>query len=485
MRDKFKISLRNRPIATRIMYVVFACVTIIFVFMLAMSIRYVYWSVARQQRHELITRAEYIQSYLRTLYYWDVVLAPNQAEGLSIDLRDLSIDMQQDLHVYSLDGQLLASSSPQLFAGGVLSRSMSVDKPFFSDDHIALCREQINGQPYLIAYLPFHNGAFVTIGYIGVPYFLSEQTRNEQIRALLWRLIPVYLIALVISLIFSYIATKSITSPLKLITDKMRRFEIGGRDNHIDYPYHDELGALVERYNMLVDRVEESAEKLANAEREGAWRTMARQIAHEINNPLTPMKLSVQKLQLKRGTDQFDSYFDKTTKMLIDEIDNLAHIAQSFSTFAKQPEVVTTEVDVAEKLSNVITLQRANDEQIPIRYIGPDSGVMVLADKEQISQVFVNIIRNALQASPTDIIVNLHTAYSEREIQISISDDGTGIPEDIQSRIFRPNFTTKSNGNGLGLAISKHIIEGSGGRIEFATSPKGTTFYIYLRKQIS
>ena len=210
---------------------------------------------------------------------------------------------------------------------------------------------------------------------------------------------------------------------------------------------------------------------------------MARQIAHEINNPLTPMKLSVQKLQLKHGTEAFDPYFEKTSKMLIDEIDNLAHIAQSFSTFAKQPEVVTTEVDVADKLSNVITLQRENDEQIPIRYVGADSGVIVRADKEQISQVFVNIIKNALQASPTDIIVVLNAAYSEREVQISISDDGTGIPEDIQARIFRPNFTTKSNGNGLGLAISKHIVEGSGGRIEFETSPKGTTFYIYLRKK--
>ena len=485
MSDKFQISLRNKRITTRILFVVFACVTIIFVFTLILSIRYVYSSVAQQQRHELITRAEYIQSYLRSLYYWDVTLTQNQSSGLAIDLRDLSIDMQQDLHVYSLEGELLASSSPQLFDGGILSRSMSVNKPFFSDDHIALCYEQIQNQPYLIAYLPFHNGAFVPIGYIAVPYFLSEQTRNAEVQALLMRLVPAYLIALILSLVFSYLATRSITSPITMLTDKMRRFEMGAKENHIDYPYHDELGALVERYNILVDQVEESAEKLANAEREGAWRTMARQIAHEINNPLTPMKLSVQKLQLKYGTDQFDAYFEKTTKMLIAEIDNLAHIAQSFSTFAKQPEVVTTEVDVAEKLSNVITLQRENDEQIPVRYVGPDSGVIVRADKEQISQVFVNIIRNALQASPTDIIVVLNAAFSDREVQISISDDGTGIPEDIQPRIFRPNFTTKSNGNGLGLAISKHIVEASGGRIDFETSPKGTTFFVYLRKQVN
>jgi signal transduction histidine kinase len=174
--------------------------------------------------------------------------------------------------------------------------------------------------------------------------------------------------------------------------------------------------------------------------------------------------------------------------MLISEIDNLAHIAQSFSTFAKQPEVVTAEVDVAEKLSHVITLQRENDAQIPVRYVGADSGVMCLADKEQISQVFVNILRNAIQAlegkQDADIIVMLNSLYSDREIQISISDNGAGIPADVQEKIFRPNFTTKSNGNGLGLAISKRIVEGTGGRIEFETSDKGTTFFIYLKKSV-
>ena len=427
-------------------------------------------------------RSEYIQSYLRSLYYWDVALTPAQAQGLAIDLHDLGYDMNQDIHVYGLNGELIASSSPALFNNGILSRRMAPDA-IFSESHTAICYEHLASHPYLVSYVPFHNGSFVTIGYIAVPYFLSEQTRNAQVDTLLARLLPPYIIVFILALFFAFQAARLMTAPISMLTDKMRRFEIGGKDNHIDYPYHDELGALVERYNMLVDRVEESAERLASAEREGAWRTMARQIAHEINNPLTPMKLSVQKLQLKRGTDGFDEYFDKTTKMLISEIDNLAHIAQSFSTFAKQPEVVTTEVDVAEKLSNVITLQRANDEQIPIRYVGADSGVIVFADQEQISQVFVNIIRNAIQASPTDIIVMLNTSFSDREVQISISDDGCGIPEDIQHRIFMPNFTTKSNGNGLGLAISKHIVEASGGRISFETSTKGTTFFIYLKKK--
>ena len=324
---------------------------------------------------------------------------------------------------------------------------------------------------------------------------MSEQTLNAQIDTLLARLLPPYIIVLLLALFFSFWAARSMTAPISMMTDKMRHFTMGAKNNHIEYPYHDELGALVERYNVLVDRVEESAEQLAKAEREGAWRTMARQIAHEINNPLTPMKLSVQKLQRLRGTEQFDAYFEKATAMLVSEIDNLAHIAQSFSTFAKQPDVVTTEVDIAEKLSHVITLQRANDEQIPIRYVGADSGVTVLADQEQVSQVFVNIIRNAIQAlsenreqmansQQPDVIVMLNSAYSDTEVQISISDNGPGIAEDIREKIFRPNFTTKSNGNGLGLAISKHIVEGSGGRIEFETSSKGTTFFVYFKKPV-
>ena len=477
--------IRNMRLSTRIIYIILTPVLAVFIYIFFMSIRYVHRNFEEHQHHDLQMRSEYIQSYLRNLYYWDVALTQAQAPGLAIDLHDLGYDMNQDIHVYGLNGELIASSSPALFNSGVLSQRMAPEA-LFADDHTVLCYEQIATHSYLVSYIPFHNGSFVTIGYIAVPYFLSEQTRNAEVDKLLSRLLPPYIIVLLLALLFAFLAARSMTAPISMLTDKMRRFEIGGKDNHIDYPYHDELGALVERYNLLVDRVEESAEQLARAEREGAWRTMARQIAHEINNPLTPMKLSVQKLQLKRGTDQFDAYFDKTANMLISEIDNLAHIAQSFSTFAKQPEVVTEQVDIAEKLSHVITLQRANDEQIPIRYVGADSGVFGLADKEQISQVFVNILRNAIQAleerKDADVIVTLNPLFSDKEMQISFSDNGPGIPEDVQQKIFRPNFTTKSNGNGLGLAISKRIVESSGGRITFDTSTKGTTFYIYLKK---
>jgi nitrogen fixation/metabolism regulation signal transduction histidine kinase len=248
----------------------------------------------------------------------------------------------------------------------------------------------------------------------------------------------------------------------------------------------------------MMDALAESTQRLARSEREGAWRTMARQVAHEINNPLTPMKLTLQQLQRRKGTENFDEYFDRSTELLIEQIETLGHIAQSFSSFAKMPEVNPTEVDVAKKLYAFILLMRNNDAKVPIRYVGPEYGVNVEADAELITQVFTNVVRNALQAMESidggDIIIVLKQVQENQRLvkdlseqhqwmEISISDNGPGIPDDVVNKVFIPNFTTKNTGAGLGLAISKNIVEGCGGKITFQTSEKGTTFFVYLKKK--
>jgi nitrogen fixation/metabolism regulation signal transduction histidine kinase len=254
---------------------------------------------------------------------------------------------------------------------------------------------------------------------------------------------------------------------------------------------------MVGHYNQMMDALADSTERLARSEREMAWRTMARQVAHEINNPLTPMKLTLQQLQRTKGTERFEEYFDRSTDLLLDQIDNLSHIAQSFSSFAKMPEVTPTKVDVAAKLFDFVTLMSNNPDCVPLRYVGPERGVMVIADAEQIVQVFTNIVRNAIQAMEgrpdSDIIIIMKDASKstimdnqldaqKRWVKISFSDNGPGIPEEMREKVFMPNFTTKNTGAGLGLPISKNIIEGSGGKIDFQTSERGTTFYLYLQK---
>ncbi|MGM9837626.1 MAG: sensor histidine kinase [Paludibacteraceae bacterium] len=477
----------NMKLRTRLMYVVITCVLTSFIYIFVMSIRYVRTNYEHRQQETLQSKCRFAQIYLQSLYYWDISLTPANTTGLNVDLRDISFTAGVDIHVFDNHGQLVGSSTPGLFTEGLLSTRIAPE-PFFSSEHTMVQYEPLGSTRYLCAYIPFYNGSFVQIGYIAVPSFISEIEKSQEVDNLLARLLPPYLIVLFLALFASYWAARGMTASLSMLTEKMHHFRIGRSDNHIKYIHRDEVGELVERYNAMVDQVEESAARLAKAEREDAWRTMARQIAHEINNPLTPMKLTIQQLQRTKGTERFDAYFDKATKMLIDQMDNLSRIAVSFSTFAKQPEVTVSEVDVALKLTNVITLLRNNTEQVPIRYVGPDHGVAVWADAKQISQVFTNILRNAMQAMEgqenADIIVILKEVYSPEMIEISFSDNGPGIPEDIQSRVFMPNFTTKNTGMGLGLAISKNIVEGTGGKICFETSEKGTTFFVYLRKKL-
>lgn len=241
-------------------------------------------------------------------------------------------------------------------------------------------------------------------------------------------------------------------------------------------------------YRQKMEQMQESAVAMARSEREAAWRTMARQVAHEINNPLTPMRLRLQ--QLKRlhhdEDERFDTYFRESVDLLVDQIDDLSRIASSFSTFAKTPMTQPAPVDVAQKLSAVITLFRSNEHNIPIRYVGADAGVMAIADPDQIGEVFTNIIKNAIQAlegvKDGNLIVTMSGVTNDNNmLEISISDNGPGIAPEIRDKVFLPNFTTKSTGAGLGLAISRNIVERGGGEIQFTTSNKGTTFYIYLR----
>ena len=459
-----------------------------------MHIRQVF--LVRQQNY-LQEKARYIQQALQSMYFWDVELGNSHRYALNVDLRDMSFDFETDIHVYDMNGQLLGSSCPQIFDLGMVSHYIAPEA-FFSMDKPMVQYEQLGQVRYLAAYTDFVNGSFAKIGYIVIPSFISQEAMSADVEKFVVRLLPLYILLLLVSILVVWLVARGVSSPLTTISTQLKNYRLGEKGQHISYFFRDEVGDLIQHYNDMMDALAESTQRLARSEREGAWRTMARQVAHEINNPLTPMKLTLQQLQRHKGTDRFDDYFDRSTQLLIEQIETLGYIAKSFSSFAKMPEVNPTEVDVAKKLHTVITLLRNNDDQLPIRYIGPDAGVDAIADAEQITQVFTNIVRNALQAmegqESGDIIIVLkqvpdqqrlikNLSENDQWIEISISDNGPGIPEDIRSKVFVPNFTTKNTGAGLGLAISKNIVEGSGGKITFQTSEKGTTFFVYLKKK--
>lgn len=440
---------KNLQMRSKIQFSIISMVLVGHLGVLLVSVVFFRKHYQSRQEADLQRQCRFVQSALQNLYFWDYSTDGISQLGLNADLRDLAHAYGTDIHVYDLNGRLLGSSTPQLFQNRLLSVYLAPEV-MFSDNNTQTCYSSLGDIRYLSAYTEFVNGSFMQLGYIAIPQFISEVELAREMDSFFAHLFPVYILILLIS----------IGGALFLTRD------------------------LAAENARMVDELNRNARQLARLEREGAWRTMARQIAHEINNPLTPMKLTLQQLQRIKGTDKFDAQFDKATATLLSQMDNLSRIATSFSTYTKQPEVSPSEVDIAQKLSAVVTLVTNNPQGTPIRYFGPESGVMVQADKEQISQVFTNILRNAVQAingaEGGDIMVILKDDIHQPEVEISFSDNGPGIPEDVQPKIFLPNFTTKSTGAGLGLAISKNIVEGSGGRIRFETSKHGTTFYIYL-----
>ncbi|MBR4546815.1 MAG: HAMP domain-containing histidine kinase [Paludibacteraceae bacterium] len=472
----------NMSLSRKFAYALVMMLLVSYVYVFLVSVRFTQGAYSKRQRTELLQKAHYIQKNIQDIYYYRLSLSDISVD---IDLRDLCYPYETDINVYDLSGNLVGSSSPAIFDNGLVSTHM-LPEPFFSEKVDTVYQERIGDMDYLSAYVELQNGSYVTIGYIAVPSYISSDRIRAELDDFMARVLPYYLLIMLISVMLAFALSRTITRPLTILFDKLMTLKIGRRNAHLDYNKKDEIGQLVERYNEMVDELDESAERLARSEREGAWRTMARQIAHEINNPLTPMKLSIQQMQRlkKSGDPRFDSFFDHSTDMLTQQIDSLSRIASSFSSFAKLPEVAPAQVDIAAKLYQVITLFRNNSEHVPIRYVGAEQGVMGIADGEQIGQVFNNLLKNALQAisgrKNGDIIVMLKEL--PEELEISISDNGGGIPEDVQEKVFMPNFTTKSTGAGLGLAISKNIVEAGGGTITFSTTQKGTTFYVRIRK---
>jgi len=250
----------------------------------------------------------------------------------------------------------------------------------------------------------------------------------------------------------------------------------------IEWKQNDEIGRLVKQYNKMVLELADSAEKLSASEREGAWKEMARQVAHEIKNPLTPMKLNIQHLQRAWAdkNERLEDTFKRVTTVLIEQIDSLSKLATEFSSFAQMPTDNAEEVDLTQVLLNTITLFEKS-ENISFQYSDSWPSYLVMADKEQLGRVFNNIIKNAVQAIPKDRdgLIQVMLSEMDGKVEVSITDNGKGIPKEIQPKIFVPNFSTKNSGMGLGLAITKKMVLAANGSISFTTQQdKGTTFSV-------
>ena len=381
---------------------------------------------------------------------------------------------------------MVGSSQPIIFNKNLISNRIS-PTPFFKFNANINQYEHIGKLNYLTGYTDFYNGDYLQIGYIAIPQFFSQNEIRSEIESFLAVIIHIYLIIIVLAILLSLFIGKQLSAPLNMLENKLKEMRLGRRNEKIEYGLNDEIGQLVIQYNRTVDELEQSAKLLAQSERETAWKSMARQVAHEINNPLTPMKLTIQQLQRtkKMNDERFDDYFAKSTVMLIEQIDNLSRIAGTFSNFARMPEANFERVDIAAKISSVVQLFANNYEHVNIEYQGSENGVFVYADPEQLVQVFNNLLKNAIQAIPSERDGDIQTRLiqTDTNILIEVTDNGMGIAHEAHDKLFVPNFTTKTTGMGLGLAIAKNIIELSNGTISFVSKINlGTTFTVTLPK---
>ena len=393
-----------------------------------------------------------------------------------------------DINLYSPSGRLLATSRPEVFTRK-LEGSM-IDPVAYGvltspgkEEYIGI--ETIGEMSYLSAYLPFYNEENRLLAYLNVPYFTMQNLLTGETSNLIVTLINFALLFLLLMMWVSVFLSDRITSPLNMIQQAMASVAYGKKNEHISYSSRDEVGELVKQYNRMTDELDESANKLARTEREMAWREMARQIAHEIKNPLTPMKLNVQQL-LKSWNDRvpdFDSTIKGFTANQIEYIDNLSNIASAFSYFARLPGANPAEVDVIAQLRTTLTLFGHADNTVIMLDSGNISKAVVMADREHLNSIFFNLIKNAMQAIPAGRKGEIRIGVTAvgNAVQITVRDNGSGIPDEMISRIFTPNFTTKSSGMGLGLSIVKRYVESAGGKIWFTTGhDTGTVFTVEI-----
>lgn len=414
-------------------------------------------------------------------------ITPADKKYLEVQLERLSRVFFTDINFYNEKGMLVESSANKLYRYKILTPLMNnkaYNELIVKGNPRFVQEESIGNLDYLAGYLPYYNDSKKLLGYIHIPLFEQRNTANNEFSSLLMAIINIFVVLFAFTILLSVIVTQIIISPLRNIRENIAKMQLNKVNKPILYKGKDELADLVKEYNNKVAELEKFAFYLAQSERESAWREMAKQVAHEIKNPLTPMKLNIQHMQrsLKKDDPDFETKLAKISQSLIEQIDTLTNIASEFSNLAKMPGSKFERIDYRHLVEGVIELY-ADDDSTLVKLENKAGDVFVNADKEQLLRVLNNLVKNAQQAIPenTKGKITIRLEKQENKIYTYVIDNGAGISDEQKEKIFQPNFTTKSTGSGLGLTMVKNIIEQHGGTIYFETNAGlGTTFIFVL-----
>lgn len=488
VRYQFKLILNRIQYSTRIQTMIIGVV----IFSVLTSGLISFISISGQlEKSKVQQRLNYVLDVAKKIENNTATAFSNSESHIREIVKQLSESSVTDFNLYNKNGKLIYTSQPRIYDMGLLSEF--INPVAFNNLNVlkktdSFIKERMVFFEYNSSYATIKNNEYNTVLFLNIPYFTSSEEENESQNLLLNTLLNIYTIIILALGFLTVMIANAITKPLSLIGQKLSQTMFSNKPNEpLYWQRDDEIGALVKEYNIMIVKLEENAKQLRNAEREYAWREMAKQIAHEIKNPLTPMKLGIQQLtrSYKEDDPRFEERFTKISNSFIEQINSLSRIATEFSNFAKLPDTNVVKIDVVEKINKSANVfHNSHNTHIKVINNTDFEHLYVLGDKDQLLRTFNNLIKNSIEASigrKKHLISIILEHQDEQHLRIMIKDNGMGIPSEVIPKIFQPNFTTKSSGTGLGLAFVKKTIESMNGDISFVTfEGVGTTFTIVL-----
>ena len=399
-------------------------------------------------------------------------------------LREIADVNNLPIVIYNLSGKILISTIDTLFQerySSDLSKDLLLKLDQSKNGRFVEKSSDQDINSYSFAFNKKHQ----KMGVINIPYHPSNYSNKTELWDFLNRLLTIFLLLFIGAVVLAYLLSTYITKSIASISSKIKGVEIGENNERLSWENNDEIGVLVNAYNEMLNKLELSKEKLAQTHRQIAWREMAKQVAHEIKNPLTPMKLSVQHLGRALNISKEENHVilkDFQEKML-QQIHLLTEIADEFSNYAELPKGKMKEVDLTEIINKIINLFKHESHVTFKLNFQNNSSFRVIGDENQLIRLFNNLIQNSLQAMDHRGDITLNLSQKENNVILSFIDSGPGILKDIQEKIFEPKFTTKTTGKGLGLALACQIILNHGGKITLVKDrSKGAEFKITFKK---
>jgi len=484
-RRRRKIESKN-TFRRRISLVLMGTICIALVTLASISIKFVFDRNKADTNDMMSAKISTLQTMVESLVQDTPDYTALMSQEFRNSLLSIAANTRSDVNLYTPSGRLFVTTVPDVFDRDILSTripDLAYNEIVNGHQRLFMDKESIDGNSYFSLYAPVFNRNDEMVAIVSTPYSSGSSLMKEALPH------AVLLIILVLTLLaaFSAISTgvvNAVFAPLTEVSRKMKGAAVDGLET-IDYPHDDEISELIASYNRMVVDLEESTRKMAENERDMAWSEMARQVAHEIKNPLTPMKLAIQRLIRfkEKGDPKWIERFDDLTKVILEQIDNLTETANDFSSFAKLYTEDPVEFDLDKMLQEQLLIFD-NKENVKLTYIGmPDA--IIVAPRPQLIRVVVNLITNSIQAVEIDqkeceergeevrmgmVNVLLRKSSKDGYYDVVVEDNGPGVAEENKDKLFTPKFTTKSAGSGLGLAMSRNIVDKCGGEISYMRS---------------